>query len=78
MELDAETAVREAVVVGLRLVEGIDLPDFERRFGVDLRTRFAREVGELVRDGMLVLDGPALRIPEDRLLVSNRAMMRFV
>jgi oxygen-independent coproporphyrinogen-3 oxidase len=76
--LDAETAVREALVAGLRLVRGIDGAEFRRRFGVDILHRFAREIDDLRRDGFLVFEDGFLRIPERRLLVSNAVLARFV
>jgi oxygen-independent coproporphyrinogen-3 oxidase len=76
--LDPERNFREAIVAGLRLVAGIDLAEFQRRFGVDVGARFEREIAELWSDGLITLEGGILRIPEDRLLVSNRVMAAFV
>jgi oxygen-independent coproporphyrinogen-3 oxidase len=69
---------REALVAGLRLVAGIDLVDFRARFGVDLRVRFSREIAAFERDGLIILESDVLRIPEDKLLVSNRVLAAFV
>lgn len=76
--LDEDKAWREALVVGLRLVRGIDLEDFRQRFDVDVGERFAEEIEELRKDGFLILERGILRIPEDRMLVSNRILSRFV
>lgn len=76
--LDPERNFREALVAGLRLVAGIDLADFRARFGVDFRARFAPEIAALERDGLIVLERGVLRIPEDKLLVSNRVLATFV
>ena len=76
--LDPERNAREAIVAGLRLVAGIDLAEFRRRFGVDVAARFGREIAELRGDGLIVLDGARLRIPEDKLLISNRIMAAFI
>jgi len=76
--LDPERNFREALVAGLRLVRGIDLADFRARFGLDLRTRFGPEIGALEGDGLIVCESGVLRIPEDRLLVSNRVLTVFV
>jgi oxygen-independent coproporphyrinogen-3 oxidase len=76
--LDPDRNFREALVAGLRLVRGIDLADFRTRFGVDLRTRFGPEIAALERDGLIILGPDVLRIPEDKLLVSNRVLAAFV
>ena len=75
--LDPERISREALVAGLRLVGGIDLAAFRARFSVDLRVRFGPEIAALERDGLIVLEQNVLRIPEDKLLVSNRVLAAF-
>jgi oxygen-independent coproporphyrinogen-3 oxidase len=76
--LDRETEVREALAAGLRLVEGIDLGVFAARFGFDPAERFRREITGLEDDGLIVLSGGCLRIPEDKLLVSNAVLSRLL
>ena len=46
--LDAEAAAREALVFGLRLVEGVDRATLRERTGADAFAIFAREIDELV------------------------------
>lgn len=76
--LDPETAAREALVFGLRLVEGVDLGALESRFGWDAGERCAAEIDELAGEGLLLREGRRLRIPPERFLVSNRVLARFV
>jgi len=76
-ELDAGTAGREALIFGLRLVEGVDLRALEKRFGWDIGGRYAAEIDELVGAGLLLRDGLRLRVPAERMLVSNQVFARF-
>lgn len=78
MTLSPAQAAREALVFGLRLVEGVDSAEVERRTGVNVRAVHAREIGELISEGLLVQAGSRLRIPADKLLVSNAILSRFV
>ena len=78
VELVPALAAREALVFGLRLVEGISLAGLRERFGIDVESLYGREIGELVAEGMLVLTEGRLRIPPERFLVSNRILARFV
>jgi oxygen-independent coproporphyrinogen-3 oxidase len=78
VELAPETSAKEALVFGLRLVEGVDLGALRERFGVDLAATFSAEIDELVGDGWLVRDGGTIRIPPDRFLVSNHVFSKFV
>jgi oxygen-independent coproporphyrinogen-3 oxidase len=76
--LGPEIASLEALAVGLRLVEGVDVPDLAARFGVDIGALRAREIDGLVADGLLVREERRLRIPADKLLVSNAILSRLI
>jgi oxygen-independent coproporphyrinogen-3 oxidase len=76
--LGPEIASLEALAAGLRLVEGVDVPDLAARFGVDIGALRAREIDELVTDGLLVREERRLRIPADKLLVSNAILSRLI
>jgi oxygen-independent coproporphyrinogen-3 oxidase len=78
VELTPEMSAKEALVFGLRLVEGVDLHALGECFGVDIESRFAREIGELAGEGWLVRDAGTVRIPPDRFLASNHVFSRFV
>lgn len=62
--LDAAALAEEALLLGLRTSDGVDLGAFSRRHGVDLLAGNRRLVEALVADGRLVLDesGPAPRL----------------
>jgi oxygen-independent coproporphyrinogen-3 oxidase len=78
VELDSTAAAREALIFGLRLVEGVDVAALGARYGVDLRRRFGPEIDELLAEGMLALFGGRLMIPPGKLLVSNWILNKFV
>jgi len=78
VELTPEASALEALVFGLRLVEGVDLEALKVRYGTDLEMKFAREIHELTKEGWLIQEGSAIRIPPDRFLVSNHIFSRFV
>jgi oxygen-independent coproporphyrinogen-3 oxidase len=76
--LDPAQAVREALSFGLRLVEGVDLSALRERFGIDVAALLAREIDTLLAEGLLVRDGPRLRIHADKLLFSNAILSRLI
>jgi oxygen-independent coproporphyrinogen-3 oxidase len=53
--------VREAVVFGLRTVEGVRLDALDRRYHLDPVVRLKEPIERLTRDGWLVLEGGVLR-----------------
>jgi oxygen-independent coproporphyrinogen-3 oxidase len=56
-----EQAMAEALLLGLRLAEGIDRAAFARRFGVTLEAATGGEVGPLVAGGFLAVNDTRLR-----------------
>jgi len=78
IELTPAQAAREALIFGLRLVQGIDVADLEERTGVNVCGMYAREIDELASDGLLIQAGARLWIPADKLLVSNAILSRFI
>jgi len=40
--------------------------------------RYGKEVRDLVEEGLILVEGDVLRIPEDKFLISNQVFRRFV
>ena len=77
--LDAETLVKERIMLGLRLAAGFDVADAERDLGLAIATRErARAVEKMVSRGRLAVDGSRWRVPKERwLLVDGTAAELF-
>ena len=59
-DLTAGDLAVEALMLGFRTIEGIDLARFWDRYGIDLAERNARLIERLERDGLLRVDGSRL------------------
>ncbi|HEU5067140.1 MAG TPA: radical SAM family heme chaperone HemW [Sphingomicrobium sp.] len=70
--LTAREAADEALVMGLRLAEGIDMTSLEQRFGVPLIDRTAAE--RLVDSGHLMIEGDRLSTTAAGRLVLDRIL----
>lgn len=69
----------ESVVMPLRLLsEGFDVRCYAARFGDDFAHRYGSVVGELQDLGFLEVDGPILRLREDKVPLANEAWVRFL
>lgn len=68
----------ETVILGLRLVAGVDRASFRRRFGLDLADRYREPIADLVRLGLVDLTDAALRLTPRGLLLGNEAFQRFL
>lgn len=75
---DASRRLAEALFLGLRLVEGVDLGTLARRYGIHPGDRY-REVWERgERDGLLARDGDRVRLTAYGRLRSNELFQELV
>jgi coproporphyrinogen III oxidase-like Fe-S oxidoreductase len=83
-----EEAMFEAMMLGLRMVDGVGKKDFARRFGVPLEQAYGREAEELIREGLGQWKerkaGPAgdaqkaFALTPKGMLLQNRALLRLM
>jgi coproporphyrinogen III oxidase-like Fe-S oxidoreductase len=67
-ELDAEAQIREALMLGLRTREGVDLGAVGARLGVDPWAPRKAALARRIQSGDVVREGGLLRVPEQRWL----------
>jgi oxygen-independent coproporphyrinogen III oxidase len=77
-ELTADTRFRDALIMGLRLVRGLDLDLIGLRYAVDARAFVVETVGDLCEAGLCVLQGHTLRLTDKGRLLSNLVFARWV
>lgn len=68
----------EAMMLGLRLVDGVDLTKLQERFAVEPMAEFEREFDWLTRAGLLEVQNSRARLSSKGLLVANTVMAEFV
>lgn len=68
----------EAVMLGLRTREGVDLAALGARYGIDAEALFAEAIARLERDGLLVRDGCRVRLTRRGLMLANVASAAFL
>mgnify|MGYP003877272315 CR=1 FL=1 len=71
-------ALAEAVMLGLRLLEGIDMDQVQSRFGQDIRERYGATIDELSSLGLLLVEDHRLRLSQRGLLLGSEVMVRFL
>ena len=76
--LSKEAAFREAVVLGLRLLEGVSAQELKRRFGLDLSSYYGKELEDLVAQGLLCWQADRLRLTPKGLLVASQIQARLI
>jgi oxygen-independent coproporphyrinogen-3 oxidase len=76
--IDGAAALSEAIILGLRLDEGVSQDDIVAHFSIDLYSRFAGEIAELVSLGLLERQGKRIRLTPRGRLLGNEVFMRFL
>jgi oxygen-independent coproporphyrinogen-3 oxidase len=71
-------AMAETAILGLRLMEGLSLVAFRRRFGVGLLSVYGPAVAELAAVGLLERANGRLRLTPKGRLLGNEAFERFL
>ncbi len=70
-KLDKEAHFREAVILGLRLIEGVERKELQDRFGFDLVAYYGVRLERLVRQGLVSWEGERLKLTPKGLLLAN-------
>ncbi len=76
--LSPDERLEEALFTGLRLSDGVDLEEVGRRYDVEVWGRFGSGLQPFLEEGLLVRDGPRLRLTRGGMLVANEVMQVFV
>lgn len=76
--LPPEQRARETAMLGLRLLDGLDLAAFRRRTGFDLPTLFGEAYHEHLAAGRLALDGGRVRLTAAALPVADSVLADVV
>lgn len=75
--IDNETKLKEAIMLGLRLTDGINLAAFEHVHGVNLLTDFGKEIEKLAKGSFLEFSNGSLKLAPKAVLVSNSVISEF-
>lgn len=77
--LEPEERLEEALFMGLRLVEGLDLPAMRQRHNVDIWARYGQDLATFVQAGLLVHEpGRRLALTRAGMLLANEVMSVFI
>ncbi len=77
-ELALETQVAEAIIMELRLIDGIEFDSMKKRFGVEIADQYEMQIRELVRMGLIETDKRGIRLSSKGLLLGNEVFWRFL
>ncbi len=77
-QVDFAAVIGETIMMNLRLIEGIDLAAFSRRFGVDLQKFHADALDKLYALNLIEKNENHLRLTSKGVLLSNEVFQEFL
>jgi len=76
--ISEEEGIKESIILGLRMNEGVDLEKLSEEFGVDLKDRFQEKLNRLLSLKLIELDGTILRLTGIGMDLANRVFIEFI
>jgi len=76
--LDREKLISEAMMLGLRLIDGIDTEEFFNIHGVSIEDKYSKEIKELIKNNLLKLKNIKLKLTHRGILFSNEVFLKFM
>ena len=77
-ELTQEDRQAEAVFLGLRMMQGLSMNDYQQRFGADLRKKHESDLMRFREAGLIAYAGDQLKLTRAGALLSNEVFSAFV
>lgn len=75
---DPAREARTAFVLGLRLLEGVEVGGFERRYDFDVADTLGEDIESLVNTGLLEYNGGVVRLTRGGLFLSDEVFSRLI
>jgi len=76
--INEKEKISEYIILGLRLIEGIDLSDFKMRFNVKLTELYSEAIEKLTENGLLYLADNKLKLTDLGLDLANLVFVEFI
>ena len=73
-----EDSMEEFVFMGLRMLSGISISEFNKRFGVNIESIYKEVIDKNINKKLLVLENDKLKLTEKGIELSNSVMSDFI
>jgi len=68
----------DALILGLRLCQGINLLDFQQRFQVDISSEYKKNIAHYMERGLLQMEDGNLKFTKEGYFLSNQVLSSFM
>lgn len=76
--IDEEEDLFESIMLGLRLNEGLSISDLEKKYKINFRDKYHKAISEVVKKGLLDLNGDCLKLTYLGMDLSNQVFVAFL
>ncbi len=76
--IEVETQIAEAIIMGLRLTDGIEFISMKERFGIEIPSLYEQEISKLSQLGLIETDEHGIRLTRRGRLLGNEVFWRFL
>jgi oxygen-independent coproporphyrinogen-3 oxidase len=76
--LSSEAAFRESIIMGLRMLQGVDLHSLKKRFDLNPIEYYGKTLEKLLADQLVVIDGEYMKLTPKALPVANQVLSELV
>ncbi len=77
-ELNENELRAEAAFLGMRMMRGLNLEQYEERFGIDIRQEHAADLARFRQAGLIELNGDLIKLTKAGALLSNEVFVAFM
>lgn len=70
--------MEDMMMLGLRMLEGVNFKDFKNEFNLELGQVFSKEIEKLINMGLIVLDTEGVRLSKKGLIYGNEVFAEFI
>lgn len=78
-KLSREREIREAFILGLRKIEGINIEKFNEKYKIDIKEFFNKTLNKMIENRLLVVENGFIRLSNiDAILISNEIFSEFL
>ncbi len=75
---DQATSIGETMMLGLRLSDGINLGDFENRYGVSLSEQFSKQLKYLKSEDLIEMNDSHIRLSKKGFFLADSVILEFM
>jgi len=76
--ISPDEALAERMILGLRLVKGLDLQKVSEEFGIDVEKKYKKSLDTLLRKNLIKYEGKVIKLTERGIDLANSVFVEFI